>query len=51
MVIFYQKNNKKRIEQEDTTYDEEQIEYLLDEDEISIEEAGFMQGYNLKTAK
>ncbi|HLD02124.1 MAG TPA: hypothetical protein VJC07_00280 [Candidatus Nanoarchaeia archaeon] len=36
----------------ETVYDndqylnEEQIEALLDDDEISLEEAGFLQGYN-----
>ncbi len=27
-------------------FNEEQIEELLDGDEISLEEAGFLQGYN-----
>lgn len=31
---------------EETYFNEEQIEEMLDDDEISSEEAGFMLGYN-----
>ena len=30
----------------ESVYDEEEIEVMLDEDEITSEEEGFMKGYN-----
>jgi hypothetical protein len=38
--------NKSEDEHEEDVYEEDDVEELLDEDEVSEREAGFMEGYD-----
>lgn len=45
------KENKSEDERDEDVYKEEDVEDLLDEDEISDREAGFMEGYDRESEK
>jgi len=47
VVMFLNKNKVFKKSSEEEKFNEEDIDYLLDEDEISLEEAGFMHGYHI----
>ena len=45
--MFLNKNKVFKKSSEEEKFNEEDIDYLLDEDEIILEEAGFMHGYHI----